>query len=309
MERGRFLSSPRLHPRSYPSLLEAPMTSSGSTAPRRDLSMLMPAEPDVTIVWGSPPVLQLPPNLGFEAMRTLLRTRLGPQKEEMKGVAMRVDIAASALQLFDLRRLGLFLKDEFAIDVIGLTCPPEALQRHAERELKLKIHLQMPEPPPPRVEIVRVEVPVPVVVPEPPPKVEVEPPPPTPVEVVVEELPPQGDRVLIVDYTLRSGTLVSFAGDVHVYGDVNPGAQVVAGGNVVVFGSLKGQAHAGNRQEGSFVMAFDMRPTLLRIGRLQLAGTRDPNQTGRFAPEIGYVSQGSIVIEPYRGRLPVKEVS
>ena len=129
----------------------------------------------------------------------------------------------------------------------------------------------------------------------------------TPVDV--EETGPAGDRVLSIDSTVRSGSVINFAGDVHVYGDVNPGAQISAGGNVVVFGSLKGQVQAGTRNGSAFVLAFDMRPTLLKIGRAQSSGTRDPNQTGRFFSEIAWISQGSIVIEPYKGRLPIKEVS
>lgn len=333
-------------------------------------------ESGLNIVWGSPPSLQLPPGLAFEPMRALLRSQLGVQKEELSGVSLRLDISNASLALFDLRRLTLFLKDEFAIDVVGLICPPDALARHAERELRLKIHLIMPELPvlpPPRVEPPpppKLEAPSRPVTGEPEPKSEppkLEPPkldqkaePPKleapagvaprtePVRVeparvdvtkldparveetkvegakvevrletkpvqptVVEEveLTPQGDRVLTVDYTMRSGTVISFAGDVHIFGDVNPGAQIQAGGNVVVFGSLKGQVHAGTRAERAFVMAFDMRPTLLRIGKAQMAGTRNPNQTGRFTPEIAWISNGTIMVDTYKGRLPAKEAS
>lgn len=366
-------------------------------------------ESGLNIVWGSPPSLQLPPALAFEPMRALLRSQLGLQKEELSGVSLRLDISQASLALFDLRRLTLFLKDEFAIDVVGLMCPPEALARHAERELRLKIHLLMPESPvlppprveppppprleapsrpappepepprlepprldPPRIEPVRVEAAPLEVKPEikpelelrieakpevkaevkpeiqpeiqpevkaevkaeiqaevkPEPKIEVRPEPvrieparvePARVETKIEpkpvpaaaieevELGPQGDRVLTIDYTLRSGTLINFAGDIHVFGDVNPGAQIQAGGNIVIFGSLKGQAHAGTRSERAFVMAFDMRPTLLRIGKAQMAGTRNPNQTGRFTPEIAWISNGTIMVDTYKGRLPAKE--
>ena len=319
-------------------------------------------ESGLNIIWGSPPSLQLPPGLAFEPMRALLRSQLGLQKEELSGVSLRLDISNASLALFDLRRLTLFLKDEFAIDVVGLICPPDALARHAERELRLKIHLIMPElpvPPPPRVEpppppkleapsrpvtgelepkseppkleLPKVEAPammaprtesvrveparVDVAKLEPArvegakveARLEIKPVQATAVEEV--ELAPQGERVLTVDYTMRSGTVISFAGDVHIFGDVNPGAQIQAGGNIVVFGSLKGQVHAGTRGDRAFVMAFDMRPTLLRIGKAQMAGTRNPNQTGRFTPEIAWISNGTIMVDAYKGRLPAKETS
>jgi hypothetical protein len=50
-----------------------------------------------------------------------------------------------------------------------------------------------------------------------------------------------------------------------------------------------------------------MRPTLLRIGKAQMAGTRNPNQTGRFTPEIAWIANGTIMVDTYKGRLPAKE--
>src|SRR5512139_3190777 len=40
--------------------------------------------------------------------------------------------------------------------------------------------------------------------------------------------------------TLRSGTSIEFHGNVTVMGDVNPGAEIVAGGSVVVWGRVRG---------------------------------------------------------------------
>ena len=53
-----------------------------------------------------------------------------------------------------------------------------------------------------------------------------------------------------------------------VLGDVNPGAEVVAGGSVVVWGRLRGVVEAG-QAEGSgpaVVCALDLAPTQLRLG-------------------------------------------
>src|SRR5512143_2309561 len=59
----------------------------------------------------------------------------------------------------------------------------------------------------------------------------------------VEDL---GDETaLFLSKTLRSGTRVEFKGHVVVLGDVNPGAEVIADGNVIVWGRVRGTVHAG----------------------------------------------------------------
>ena len=71
---------------------------------------------------------------------------------------------------------------------------------------------------------------------------------------------------LIVRQTCRSGARVVSQSDCLVLGDVNPGAEVIAYGDVVVFGSLRGLAHAGaagNRH--AKIWALSMEPNQLRI--------------------------------------------
>jgi len=48
------------------------------------------------------------------------------------------------------------------------------------------------------------------------------------------------ETALFLDRTLRSGTRIDFAGHVVVMGDVNPGAEIVAEGNIIVWGRLRG---------------------------------------------------------------------
>ncbi|MBZ9713000.1 septum site-determining protein MinC [Deinococcus multiflagellatus] len=54
-----------------------------------------------------------------------------------------------------------------------------------------------------------------------------------------------GPRLQIVPHTLRAGMRESYPGSVIVLGDVNPGAEILAGGDVIVVGALRGLAHAG----------------------------------------------------------------
>ena len=76
---------------------------------------------------------------------------------------------------------------------------------------------------------------LPVLVPgDPPPEPEPEPPP--------EREPP----ALLVDRPVRSGQSVAFtAGDVTVVGSVASGSEVIAGGSIHVYGTLRGRAIAG----------------------------------------------------------------
>ncbi len=68
--------------------------------------------------------------------------------------------------------------------------------------------------------------------------------------------------------TLRSGASLEYDGDVFIIGDVNPGAEVHAGGSLAVFGSLRGSAYVGKRKEDDIiVIALRLLPSLLVLGK------------------------------------------
>lgn len=95
---------------------------------------------------------------------------------------------------------------------------------------------------------------------------------------------------------LRSGQRIKYEGSVVIMGDVNPGSEVIADGNVVVLGALKGMAHAGAAGDGScFVSALLLTPTQLRI-----AGTISfvPPGAANSAPAYAYVKEGQVFIGP-----------
>ena len=52
-------------------------------------------------------------------------------------------------------------------------------------------------------------------------------------------------KSVFVSHTLRSGQRIECEGDVVVLGDVNDGAEIIAGGSIAVMGTLRGLAHAG----------------------------------------------------------------
>ena len=71
---------------------------------------------------------------------------------------------------------------------------------------------------------------------------------------------------LFLNRTIRSGTRIEFAGHVVVLGDVNPGAEIIAEGNVIIWGRLRGMVHAGSKgNQNAMICALDLSPTQLRI--------------------------------------------
>jgi len=111
---------------------------------------------------------------------------------------------------------------------------------------------------------------------------------------------PTRGSTLLVRGTCRSGSAIHHEGDVVVLGDVNPGAEVVATGDILVFGALRGMAHAGARgNHSAVIVALSLQPTQLRIGRLVGIGSEDLRPEEDTGPEIAYVTEDGIVIEPY----------
>lgn len=108
---------------------------------------------------------------------------------------------------------------------------------------------------------------------------------------------------------LRSGHRLHRREHVLVIGDVNPGAEVLSDGDVLVWGRLRGVVHAGaggNRR--ALVAALDLEPTQLRIANvIKIAPDPKPGQPGRFfwrraqhkRPEIARIVQDEIVIEEW----------
>ncbi|MDP2974947.1 MAG: septum site-determining protein MinC [Anaerolineales bacterium] len=98
--------------------------------------------------------------------------------------------------------------------------------------------------------------------------------------------------------TLRSGTLVEFPGHVTVMGDVNPGAEIVASGSIVVWGRLRGVVHAGAQGDvNALVCALELTPTQLRIaGEIAVS----PKRKGKVQPEIARLKDGILVAEPWQ---------
>jgi septum site-determining protein MinC len=101
---------------------------------------------------------------------------------------------------------------------------------------------------------------------------------------------------------IRSGVILDHRGHVVIFGDVNPGAEVRAEGNIIVLGRLRGIAHAGIGRDGGFILALRLEPQQLRISRM-VARAAD-SDAGSREPELAHITNGSITVERYQGRLP-----
>ncbi|MBD2568321.1 septum site-determining protein MinC [Anabaena lutea] len=100
---------------------------------------------------------------------------------------------------------------------------------------------------------------------------------------------------LYLEMTVRSGGEIRHPGTVIIFGDINPGGIVVADGDILVWGRLRGIAHAGalgNRE--SLIMALQMEPTQLRIADA-LARAPEKSLT-QFFPEVAYIAPEGIRI-------------
>jgi septum site-determining protein MinC len=116
------------------------------------------------------------------------------------------------------------------------------------------------------------------------------------VQEVVESSPE--DAAKWVKGPLRSGGRILFDGNVVMMGDVNPGAEIVAGGSVIVWGRLRGVVHAGAQgDEQAVVCALELAPTQLRIaGEIAVS----PKKQGKSHPEVARLKDGQLVAEPWQ---------
>jgi septum site-determining protein MinC len=98
--------------------------------------------------------------------------------------------------------------------------------------------------------------------------------------------------------TLRSGTRVEFAGNVIVVGDVNPGAEVVAEGNVIVWGRVRGLVHAGAGGDASaFVCGLDLSAAQIRVGGVAAVPSE---RSGEVRPVKYFLEDGIIKSESWQ---------
>src|SRR6266699_1466200 len=116
----------------------------------------------------------------------------------------------------------------------------------------------------------------------------------------------ESDDTLFLRRTVRSGQAIQHESNVVVLGDVNHGAEIVAGGDIIVWGVLRGMVHAGYpNNENAYVCALLLAPVQLRIAHLL---SRPPDGAEvQPRPEVAAIRNERIIVETWvNGRPPRK---
>jgi len=109
-------------------------------------------------------------------------------------------------------------------------------------------------------------------------------------------------ETLYLTQTLRSGQTVSFEGNIFIIGDCHPGSEVIATGDVTVWGILGGIVHAGSKgNTDAKVRALKLNPIQLRIANLYSRRNDTINvpyvqKSNEFTPEEARIENKQIVI-------------
>lgn len=102
--------------------------------------------------------------------------------------------------------------------------------------------------------------------------------------------------------TLRSGQVLETETSVIIIGDVNPGAQVISRGNIVVLGCCMGSLYAGAAGDrGCFAAALTMKPLQIRIAdKMARSAIVKKKDTGDYPidPKIVYIKEEHLQIRP-----------
>jgi septum site-determining protein MinC len=111
---------------------------------------------------------------------------------------------------------------------------------------------------------------------------------------------------LFLRRTIRSGQAIHHRSNIVVLGDVNPGAEIVAGGDIIVWGALRGMVHAGYPDnENVSVCSLQLAPVQLRIAHLL---SRPPEGFEAMPrPEVATIRNGQIVVETWIGGRPSRK--
>lgn len=105
-------------------------------------------------------------------------------------------------------------------------------------------------------------------------------------------------RTKYIRKTIRSGQVYEYFGNLVIIGDINPGAEVYAAGNIIVLGNIKGIVHAGcTGNDKAIIGAFSLQAQIIKIADIITISPED--STKPMYPEIARVKNGNIIVEPY----------
>ena len=105
---------------------------------------------------------------------------------------------------------------------------------------------------------------------------------------------------------VRSGQKIESRKHIVIVGDVNPGSEISAGGDVIVLGKLAGKVHAGcPSDETAIIFALEFKPTLVKIGKIAAAGIEEEFSA---KPEYACIEDDGIVVKDYMKTNPFRKM-
>ncbi len=112
--------------------------------------------------------------------------------------------------------------------------------------------------------------------------------------------------VLMLRGRVRSGQKIKSKRHIVMTGDINPGAEICAGGDIIILGKLAGKVHAGYPDnEKAIIFALDFRPTQVQIGTIAAAGIEEEFIA---KPEYACIENDGIMVKDYMKANPFRKM-
>lgn len=107
----------------------------------------------------------------------------------------------------------------------------------------------------------------------------------------------EAQKMMVINHTVRGGQEVKTNSSVLICGNVNPGAQIIAGGSIDIRGTCRGFVHAGAfGDKTACVVADRLMPAQIRIADLIARAPDEPEQVSQA--ERALIKNNQIIFEP-----------
>jgi len=213
-------------------------------------------------------LLTLEPGASFSELLGALADRLAEAPAFFRGASLSVDTSRRKLLVSE----RLQLENLLAHYYMSFAPIEQIKTKTTRKEIPKAIKLQFEETPP--LEI------------------------PAAKEIADAHDPRESKDTLFLHRTVRSGQAIHHHSSVVVLGDVNPGAEIVSGGDIIVWGVLRGMVHAGYPDNANaLVCSLLLSPVQLRIAHLL---SRPPEGfEAQPRPEIASIKNEQIIVETW----------
>ena len=215
------------------------------------------ANPNVVLrAYGDGLHLIIRPDLSITEVEAAIQAEISRMNRSLAGASVQIDLKSPTLKAEDLEYLSVKLQATHGLTVRGVEVADEPVSPPIAAAPTTHVISQTMEPRPSR----------------------------------------NSEPSRIIPHTIRSGQTEEFPqGSLIIYGDVNSGSEVKAGGDIVVLGTLRGSAYAGmNGRLSAVIIAMEFEPLQLQIGNY--ANRSSLSQEPRGYPEIARIGAEDVII-------------